>query len=288
MDAKDFRLLVALDEDARRSFRVLGRKVSLSAPAVRERLYRLEERGILQGYWVSINPAAFGREDLLVSFGGEWTRGEAAEALAGPEVAWVAWKVDGGVTMEVWPQDVDKAITALARFVGREPSWHGVSYAPLPRPLSTLDWRVLDALIDDPRAPVEQLAAFTGLSSKTVRKHITGLTRDEAIYVVARLGFLGDSGEIVYHLAVAGTIPLPDLRGAIADAVLIHETQDPPLKYLLCRANNLGELTEAIHALERRPGVSSVDLSLNREMIIGTDFVHRLVRERLATAKETR
>ncbi|HYT01160.1 MAG TPA: AsnC family transcriptional regulator, partial [Thermoplasmata archaeon] len=38
MDAKDFRLLVALDEDARQSFQALGRKVSLSAPAVRDRI----------------------------------------------------------------------------------------------------------------------------------------------------------------------------------------------------------------------------------------------------------
>ena len=97
MDAKDFRLLVALDENARQSYQALGRKVSLSAPAVRERLRRLEERGILHGYWVSINPAVFGREDLLVSFGGEWSRDEAIRALGGPDVAWVAWKVDGGV-----------------------------------------------------------------------------------------------------------------------------------------------------------------------------------------------
>ena len=71
MDAKDFRLLVALDEDARQSFQALGRKVSLSAPAVRDRIRRLEERGIVQGYWVSIVPAIFGRRDLLMSFDGE-------------------------------------------------------------------------------------------------------------------------------------------------------------------------------------------------------------------------
>ena len=41
MDAKDFRLLVALHEDARASYRSLGRRVSLTAPAVRDRLARL-------------------------------------------------------------------------------------------------------------------------------------------------------------------------------------------------------------------------------------------------------
>src|SRR5256886_15143499 len=65
VDEKDFRLLVELNENARRSFKALGRRVTLSAPAVRDRIRRLEERGVVQGYWVSIDPAVFGRQDLL-------------------------------------------------------------------------------------------------------------------------------------------------------------------------------------------------------------------------------
>jgi len=288
VDAKDFRLLVALDENARQSFQALGRKVSLSAPAVRERLHRLEERGILLGYWVSINPAVFGREDLLVSFGGDWSRDEAIRALGGPDVAWVAWKVDGGVTTEAWPRDVKKAVPALEKFLGHRATRQGVSRAPLERELSGLDWRVLDALIDDPRAPIEDLSVATGLSPKTVRKHVTRLIRDEAIYVVPRLGFLADSGEIVYHLVVAGTVSLGELRRTIGDAELVHETYDPPMRYLFCRADSLGELTAKTHALEALPNVSSVQLSLNREFTVGTEFVHRLVRERIRRSGQAR
>jgi len=45
-------------------------------------------------------------------------------------------------------------------------------------------------------------------------------------------------------------------------------------------ADSLGELTSTIQALERTPGVSDVQLTLNREMILRTDFAQRLVRER--------
>jgi len=281
VDAKDFRLLVALDEDARQSFQALGRKVSLSAPAVRDRIRRLEQRGIVQGYWVSIVPAIFGRQDLLVSFDGEWSREEAVKALGAPDVAWVAWKVDGGVTIEVWPHDVKSAVATLQRFVGRDPTWQGVARPEWGGKLSSLDWRVLDVLIDDPRAAIDKLSASTGLSPKTVRKHLSGLIRGEAIYVVPRLGFLKDSGEIVYHLVVAGDASFADLKRVIGDAELIHETQDTPKKYLFCRAGSLGEMTSKNHAIERLPGVTSVQVSLNREMIFGTEFVHRLIRERI-------
>src|SRR5436305_13104002 len=61
VDSKDFRLLVALHENARQSYRSLGQRVSLPAPAVRARLTRLEDRGILQGCWVYVHPCIFSR-----------------------------------------------------------------------------------------------------------------------------------------------------------------------------------------------------------------------------------
>lgn len=288
MDAKDFRLLVALDEDARQSLQALGRKVSLSPPAVRERLRRLGERGILQGYWLTVNPRVFGRQDLLMAFDPEWTRDAAMMALGGPDVAWVAWKVDGGLTVQVWPQDVKRGAGALTRFLGRDPIWQGVSGPTPPGQLTRLDWRVLDALVDDPRASIERLSHALGLSPKTVRSHVARLVRDETIFVVPRLGFLADSGDIVYHVAVSGTISFAALRRAMGDAVLVHETQDPPRKFLFCRADNLGELTATTHELGKRPEVTSVQLSLNREMFIGVDFLHRLVRERIQGSEEVR
>lgn len=281
MDAKDFRLLVALDQDARQSLQALGRKVSLSAPAVRERLHRLEGRGILQGYWVSIDPAIVGRLNLLVSFGPEWSREEAMQVLRAPDVAWVARKVDGGLTVQVWPKDVERPLSAIAAFVRREPIWHGISGSTWRGKLSPLDWRVLDALIDAPVASVDKFSAATKLSPKTVRKRLAGLTRSEAVFVVPRLGSLADSGELVYHLIVGGTEAFPEIRRVLGDAVLINEVQEPRRLYLFCRAGSLGDLTERMHRLERLPGVESVQVSLNREMLLGTEFMHRLVRNRV-------
>ena len=82
VDSKDFRLLVALHENARQSYRSLGQRVSLSAPAVRDRLKHLEDRGILQGYWFYMDPGAFDREDLMLFYKGDWKREDALKALA--------------------------------------------------------------------------------------------------------------------------------------------------------------------------------------------------------------
>ena len=60
LDRIDAKLLAALVEDARISVAELARRVRLSPPSVSERLRRLEEAGVIEGYTVRVNPAALG------------------------------------------------------------------------------------------------------------------------------------------------------------------------------------------------------------------------------------
>jgi Lrp/AsnC family transcriptional regulator, leucine-responsive regulatory protein len=62
------RLLAVLSEDARVTTSELARQVGMSAPAVRERINRLEEAGVIRGYRLDVDPAALG---LLVT---AWVR----------------------------------------------------------------------------------------------------------------------------------------------------------------------------------------------------------------------
>lgn len=114
-----------------------------------------------------------------------------------------------------------------------------------------------------------------------MRKHLEMLIRNEVTYVTPKLGSLADSGELVYHLAVTGRIGLGELRRVLADAVLVSETQEPQMKYLLCRANDLVDVNSKIGMVSKLPGMESVMVTLNRELLVGTEFVHRLVREKV-------
>lgn len=59
-DAIDRVLIAALMQDSRRSLKALAQLSGLSSPSVAERLRRLEERGVLKGYTVEVDPKAFG------------------------------------------------------------------------------------------------------------------------------------------------------------------------------------------------------------------------------------
>jgi len=59
-DARNVRLLALLAGDPRMSVSELARRVGMSAPATRERIQRLQEAGVIQGWRLEIDPAGLG------------------------------------------------------------------------------------------------------------------------------------------------------------------------------------------------------------------------------------
>lgn len=66
LDEFSLNLLIELSRDARASYAELGRRVGLSPSAVVERMRRMEEQGIIEGYSAAINLAALGLSVLAV------------------------------------------------------------------------------------------------------------------------------------------------------------------------------------------------------------------------------
>jgi Lrp/AsnC family transcriptional regulator, leucine-responsive regulatory protein len=60
LDPTNRRLLAELQSEARLTLAELGRRVGLSAPAVAERLQRLEASGVVRGYRAEVDPRALG------------------------------------------------------------------------------------------------------------------------------------------------------------------------------------------------------------------------------------
>ncbi|WP_298014528.1 Lrp/AsnC family transcriptional regulator [uncultured Castellaniella sp.] len=59
-DRRNVELLSLLLDDPRLSISELARRVGMSAPAVRERVLRLEEAGVIRGYRLEVDPVALG------------------------------------------------------------------------------------------------------------------------------------------------------------------------------------------------------------------------------------
>ena len=60
LDPIDHLIISELSTDGRVSFAELGRRTNLSAPAVTERVKRLEQAGVITGYRAEVDPRALG------------------------------------------------------------------------------------------------------------------------------------------------------------------------------------------------------------------------------------
>ena len=60
LDRVDAEILAALAEDGRTALKDIAQRVGLSSPSVAERIRRLEEVGIIEGYGATLNAQALG------------------------------------------------------------------------------------------------------------------------------------------------------------------------------------------------------------------------------------
>jgi Lrp/AsnC family leucine-responsive transcriptional regulator len=61
LDDIDRQILALLQRDARMTNAAIAAEVGLTAPSVFERVRKLEQRGVIQGYTINIDPAALGK-----------------------------------------------------------------------------------------------------------------------------------------------------------------------------------------------------------------------------------
>jgi Lrp/AsnC family leucine-responsive transcriptional regulator len=59
-DSRNLALLRLMHDNPRITLSELARRVGMSAPAVRERVLKLEEAGVIRGYHMELDPAALG------------------------------------------------------------------------------------------------------------------------------------------------------------------------------------------------------------------------------------
>ncbi|MCT4542230.1 MAG: Lrp/AsnC family transcriptional regulator [Vallitalea sp.] len=61
MDSTDYDIIKYLQDDGRMPMKILAEKVSLTPPAVAERVRKLEKNGIIMGYRAIVNPTKLGK-----------------------------------------------------------------------------------------------------------------------------------------------------------------------------------------------------------------------------------
>lgn len=276
-----FRLLAELALSPFASYAELGRRLGVTGEAVRQRLDRFREDGVLRGFSAIPAASVFGRQACDLIFP---TSIDLDLLLRQPDVVYAVNSVDGRCGVKGYVDDVAGFASRTSDLVGQTPykviGGPGARSADL---LGTIDLRVLRALVAEPRSSFRELQAATGLSYRTVRSSRQRLVDSGAVAVqpVLRPSRCGD---LYHNLWVQGPACAveQDVRGLLDDHVVLDWWSSPPSLYLFCHEDSLEAHVNMIESLRRAPGVDEVEVVLTREYRLAERRVLGWIDERLA------
>lgn len=265
MDERDCRLLIELVRAPFGSFEAIGRRLGVKGMTVKLRLARLEQAGVFQGFVCGPSPAALGMHGRLAIYSGAPIACDARDLLLAPGVAWSARSYPPVVSALVYVDRPDAPLPeALTRLAGRAPDAVTVPDDPRAahKPLSPLDWRVMRAVMENPRGSLLDVAASAGLSARTVRARRDRLFEDGDLMAFPSLDATQEAGAILYgaYVGVSHASDLRALRLTNAHRLLTHHS--PPATFLYGFVRTYAEAHVAEEKLRALPGATRVHFTV--------------------------
>lgn len=279
----------------------LAKRFGVRPELVRERIARLEERGIIAAYEIYPNFRLLGHEQTTFHYrlAAENMKASAMEK---------ATRFDGvvGVYGYLGPQlcvdicyrteaDKRRRLEVLGEYLGNRDAiaWIQRHPPPIDRDLDLLDWRIIQALRGDARRPLEQIADELNTSIRTVRRRFARLRDDGAVDVVPRLDPSRIEGmilaQMIVHLRPGARDTRREVEQELHDQLLMAMT--PPDERLdavgvLLVVPSIGALEANRRRAEAHAGVDTVWLMVPTSIRYDASWIDEIIEEKVAALQE--
>jgi len=184
MDNLDMKILSRLLNNCRESDRQIGMKLGISGGAVRARIKKMEERNVIEEFFIKVEPSVFGYGVLYFVVSGE-NIDEILEQVSLVGEPYFVVPCVGGISVcsivvkENMKQKIEltsklmKDVRVLSIFEAENPGFSSN--------LTKTDLEILEELIKDPRQKIENIAKNTNLSTKTITRCIEKLQENDGV-----------------------------------------------------------------------------------------------------------
>ncbi|MBW3584238.1 MAG: Lrp/AsnC family transcriptional regulator [Euryarchaeota archaeon] len=210
----------------------IAQVTGLAVNTVKERLSRLDKEGVIAGYTAVPNLRHLGlyAAALYLEFDDERSKEAAVEeARAMDGILELNDFMGHGLCADLaFCDDADRAdkIARLRRHTtGELQEFYAWDAPSVPRPLTALDWRIIQALRAHPRAGAPQLAARVGVSSRTVKRRLARMADEGSIFLAPVMDPSKANGLFIFAMLVylrpgSGPGPMDALRREFADELV--------------------------------------------------------------------
>lgn len=183
MDTIDKNILLDLHANCRTTYQEMAQKAGVSANAIKKRVNKMQTRGIIEGYYVELGLAMVDAEMsmAMVTTNGTEDEKEFTETIGKHSMVSYIGKLSGGLYNVFALYQGASGLSEMGVFLRNLPPVKQVELHPLlyakgtKIELSALQLKVLRYLVDNPRAPISEVAKQSGFTSRMVSKTITEL-----------------------------------------------------------------------------------------------------------------
>ena len=184
MDKIDIQILSYLLNNCRISDRQIGKKVGISGGTVKSRILKMIKQKIIEEFTLKIEPPILGYNVIYFVVTGENLEtilkqvkliGEpffVVPCVGGITVCSIVVKEDPTQKIEL-AKNLMKDLRVLNIFEAKNPG--------IRSDLTKTDLKIIEILLEDPRAKIDQIAMQSGLSTKTITRSLNKLENNDAI-----------------------------------------------------------------------------------------------------------
>jgi DNA-binding Lrp family transcriptional regulator len=194
----------------RRSFRSIAKSMKVDQHAVRNRIRKLQEQGVIKHWYVAVNPAVFGLKTAYLQFflPASSDKDEIMKRMASlfPNIGFLCNHLEPKLIVILYykdPKDLSDDVDRLmkitrATYVNKMPKL----FAERAAKLTESDWQIIGSLLQDPWKPYSAISKELKISSKTVKRRVETLAKDAAIYLLVDVNMRAVEGIIPADLMV--------------------------------------------------------------------------------------
>ena len=178
------KILNRLLNNCRESDRQIGIELKISGGAVKKRIQKMEESGVIEKFFIKVEPPVLGNGVLYFVVSGENIDEILKQISLVGDPNFVAPCIGGITVCSIVIKDEIEQKIELAKKLMKDVRVLSIFEAENPgfdSDFTKTDFEILDQLIKDPRQKIESIAQSTNLSTKTITRCIEKLQKNEGI-----------------------------------------------------------------------------------------------------------
>ena len=286
------KILNVLLDNCRESDRQIGKKIGISGGAVKNRIQKMIDNKIIEKFTLKIEPPVLGYNLFYVVVTGQNTDDILKQIklvgdpfLVVPCVGEIT--VCGIVVKENVEQKIElaknlmKDVRVLSIFIAENPG--------IRSDITKTDLEIIEKLLEDPRAKIDDIAKATDFSSKTITRSIDKLQNDEAILFSLIYNPEKLSGYVPYAILVWVDGDLNSVLKSVEKKFSDSFLQKPFIAknqiVLFMYSDNIFKLDDLTQKVRDINGVKFADLFIPKKINLPTKWISDSIKSSKSSKK---